>query len=195
MALAANTNQAGVVRASLASAAPLSGSGALLVVSFAGSDPVAWQIDQARINESQVPVVLASTLTAFDTDGDGLMDVDEVEVFHTDPARRDTDGDGMPDGAEVRAGTDPLDKGDVFSVVKADDVGGFPLVVWTAKSNRTYQVIKSFDLRSWTNAPSGVDANEQSLRTAVTNGTLNYLDSANATSGAGEAFYRVRLVE
>jgi len=40
-----------------------------------------------------------------------------------------------------------------------------------------------------------VAADQQSLRTAVTNGTLYYLDAANVASGRGEAFYRVRLVE
>ncbi|MEI8045129.1 MAG: dockerin type I domain-containing protein, partial [Verrucomicrobiota bacterium] len=195
MALAANTNQSGVVRASLASAAPLSGSGALLVVSFAGSDPVAWQIDQARINESQVSTVLDPTLAAFDTDGDGLMDVDEIEIFHTDIYRRDTDGDGMTDGAEVRAGTDPLQKADVFAVVRADTTSGFARVEWTAKANRTYQIMNSFDLQSWTNAPNGLPPDQQSLQTALTNGMLNYVDPANITSGAGKTYYRVRLVE
>jgi hypothetical protein len=79
--------------------------------------------------------------------------------------------------------------------VKADITGGLTHVVWTVKSNKTYQVLKSFDLRSWTNAPNGVDTNQQSLRTALTNGLLNYVDPATATYGAGEAFYRVRLVE
>jgi len=195
MALAANTNQAGVLRASLASAVPVSGNGALLVVSFVGSDSVAWQIDQVRINEGQVSAVLAPTLAAFDTDGDGLIDLDEDEVFHTDPLRADTDTDGMLDGAEVRAGTNPLNKDDVFAVVKADTTSGFARVEWTAKANKTYQVMNSFDLRSWTNAPNGLDPDQQSLQTAVTNGLLNYVDPASATSGAGKTYYRVRLVE
>ena len=36
-----------------------------------------------------------------DTDGDGLTDYDEINVYHTDPLKADTDGDGMPDGWEV----------------------------------------------------------------------------------------------
>jgi hypothetical protein len=195
MVMAANTNQAGLVRASLASATPLSDCGSLLIVSFVGSDPVEWYIDQASINENQVPTVLDVALTTFDTDGDGLIDEDEVELFHTDPARCDTDGDGMPDGAEVRAGTDPLNKGDVFAVTKADTTNGLVRLEWAAKSNKSYQVMKSFDLQSWTNAPDGVDTDQQSLRTSVTNGLLNYVDPASATSGAPQAFYRVRLVE
>lgn len=44
-----------------------------------------------------------------DTDGDGLTDTDETEVYGTDPANADTDGDGLSDGDEVFIdGTDPL---------------------------------------------------------------------------------------
>jgi len=44
-----------------------------------------------------------------DTDGDGLSDGDEINLFHTDPLLADTDGDGLRDGLEVRTGSDPLD--------------------------------------------------------------------------------------
>ncbi len=42
-----------------------------------------------------------------DTDGDGLSDISEVQVYGTDPGNPDTDGDGRNDGLEVLAGTDP----------------------------------------------------------------------------------------
>lgn len=43
-----------------------------------------------------------------DTDGDGLLDGNEVEIHGTDPTAYDTDGDGRRDGAEVQEdGTDP----------------------------------------------------------------------------------------
>ncbi len=54
----------------------------------------------------------------FDRDGDGLSNIDEEDVFGTDPDNPDTDGDGIKDGAEVLGGnpadplsnpTDPLD--------------------------------------------------------------------------------------
>jgi len=45
-----------------------------------------------------------------DPDGDGLVGIlDEFTAHGTDPYRADTDGDGVDDGAEVTAGTDPLD--------------------------------------------------------------------------------------
>lgn len=44
-----------------------------------------------------------------DTDGDGLMDGEEVRKYKTDPLNPDTDGDGLTDGDEVRKyTTDPL---------------------------------------------------------------------------------------
>ena len=46
---------------------------------------------------------------ATDTDGDGVADSDEVELYGTDPETWDTDGDGLSDGDELFAtGTDPL---------------------------------------------------------------------------------------
>ncbi|MCK4367273.1 MAG: ABC transporter substrate-binding protein [Thermoplasmata archaeon] len=44
-----------------------------------------------------------------DSDGDGLTDWDEENVYGTDPQNEDTDGDGISDGDEVAQGTDPLD--------------------------------------------------------------------------------------
>lgn len=42
-----------------------------------------------------------------DTDGDGISDLDETNVFHTSPYLTDTDSDGISDGDEVRLGSDP----------------------------------------------------------------------------------------
>jgi hypothetical protein len=62
--------------------------------------------------------VVAVTIEDTDSDGDGLSDIDETDVFGTDPNNPDTDGDGIPDGVEVFGGnpadpnsnpTDPLD--------------------------------------------------------------------------------------
>ena len=42
-----------------------------------------------------------------DTDGDGLSDWDELNVYHTSRYVADSDSDGIPDGVEVKNGTDP----------------------------------------------------------------------------------------
>jgi hypothetical protein len=49
--------------------------------------------------------------TSADTDNDGLLDKDEITIFHTDPLKADTDGDGHPDGLEVRNGYNPNGEG------------------------------------------------------------------------------------
>lgn len=36
-----------------------------------------------------------------DTDGDGLSDYEEINIYHTDPASKDTDGDGYTDKEEL----------------------------------------------------------------------------------------------
>ncbi|HEY7035905.1 MAG TPA: CAP domain-containing protein [Thermomicrobiales bacterium] len=48
-----------------------------------------------------------------DSDGDGLTDADEFNLFGTDPQAFDTDGDGIGDGDELFNGTDPLDPSSV----------------------------------------------------------------------------------
>lgn len=45
-----------------------------------------------------------------DTDGDGLLDKDEVFMYRTNPLISDTDGDGLSDGYEADRGTNPLQK-------------------------------------------------------------------------------------
>ncbi|OHA15458.1 MAG: hypothetical protein A3G52_00570 [Candidatus Taylorbacteria bacterium RIFCSPLOWO2_12_FULL_43_20] len=45
-----------------------------------------------------------------DTDGDGLLDWEEV-LWNTDPTNKDSDGDGTDDGAEIRANRNPAVKG------------------------------------------------------------------------------------
>ncbi len=47
-----------------------------------------------------------------DSDLDGLTDQGEIQIYHTDPGNPDSDGDGYLDGAEILAGTNPLDSSD-----------------------------------------------------------------------------------
>ena len=44
---------------------------------------------------------------ARDTDGDGLSDYDELQVFRTSPYLKDTDSDGFDDKQEAFSGNDP----------------------------------------------------------------------------------------
>jgi hypothetical protein len=51
-----------------------------------------------------------------DTDGDGLFDGEEVNIYHTDPLNPDTDGDTYKDGSEVKNGYDPLGPGKLINI-------------------------------------------------------------------------------
>lgn len=46
-------------------------------------------------------IIFGGTNINKDSDGDGLLDKDEIYVYKTDPYKADTDGDGLGDGDEV----------------------------------------------------------------------------------------------
>lgn len=59
--------------------------------------PAAFESDYQLANEDFI-----------DTDNDGLLDIEEYYLYHTDPKQADTDGDGYNDGREVVAGYNPI---------------------------------------------------------------------------------------
>ena len=64
--------------------------------------------DGVEVANGTDPLDPADDVPPLDTDGDGLLDDDEVNVYGTDPNNPDTDGDGLQDGDEVLVqGTDP----------------------------------------------------------------------------------------
>lgn len=50
-------------------------------------------------------------ISVLDSDGDGLTDYQEVEIWGTDPYNPDTDGDGYSDFDEIKSGYNPLGEG------------------------------------------------------------------------------------
>lgn len=92
-----------------------------------GADAVGGPADgdgTASGAEDRAATVVGTDAT--DSDGDGLADAVEREVYGTDPTESDTDGDGYPDGAEVACserlpGADPLSQ-DLY--VELDAVAG-----------------------------------------------------------------------
>ncbi|MFA6415978.1 MAG: CAP domain-containing protein [Candidatus Paceibacterota bacterium] len=59
-----------------------------------------------------------------DTDGDGVGDYQEINVFGTNPVKRDTDDDGMSDGDEIKSGRNPFGPGqlkDLFIPYEGND--------------------------------------------------------------------------
>jgi outer membrane protein OmpA-like peptidoglycan-associated protein len=63
--------------------------------------------DRSKPMQPEAPV----RVEPLDSDGDGLTDEDEINIYKTDPFNRDTDGDGLSDGDEVLIyKTDPLNR-------------------------------------------------------------------------------------
>ena len=87
-----------------------------------------------------------------DADHDGLNDLEEVNVYHTDPSKADTDGDGFNDYAEVYNGHDPL----VTTDFPAANLSVFTAIEleFATRAGSVYQIQASPDLATWTNFDS-----------------------------------------
>lgn len=68
--------------------------------------------DQDGLSDQQ-EMLLGTDPMNPDTDGDGLLDGEEVLIYGTSPVAVDSDGDGVPDGEEVALGSSPADPGSV----------------------------------------------------------------------------------
>jgi hypothetical protein len=64
--------------------------------------------NSVTMNSNRTVTVTFEPVGGSDTDGDGLSDSDEVNVYKTNPNAADTDGDGMLDRDEVTYGYYPL---------------------------------------------------------------------------------------
>ncbi len=187
-AVASNTNETGIIKVSLAGATPLAGSGPLIEVRFKGLGLAVLSVQEAHVNEALVSVSVASDLTAFDSDGDGLIDADETALFFTNPNLADTDGDRMQDGDEIRAGTRPFDRESVFRITHCIVVSenGCPLISWSSVPGMHYQLEAKDSLISpiWLPVGSVVQAIGE---------TFSVHDET--VSPSTPRFYRVRLVD
>ncbi len=57
-----------------------------------------------------------------DSDSDGLSDLDELNIYHTDPNHPDTDQDGFLDGSEIKYNFDPNVKAPGDKLIKHIEV-------------------------------------------------------------------------
>jgi outer membrane protein OmpA-like peptidoglycan-associated protein len=74
-----------------------------------GTDPHNRDTDGDGLSDGEEFNIYKTSPLNADTDGDGLTDEEEVMALATDPLKADTDGDGLTDGEEVKTyKTDPL---------------------------------------------------------------------------------------
>ena len=65
--------------------------------------------EPAAVDDPATDVTADAVAAESDTDGDGISDDYEINVYATDPGLWDTDGDGLSDGEELlTTGTDPF---------------------------------------------------------------------------------------
>ena len=82
----------------------------LSIVFISQSLKTPFQIDYngeefATTSERNAEEIQTQKMT--DTDGDGLNDYDELNVFRTSPYLADSDSDGFDDNQEIKSGNDP----------------------------------------------------------------------------------------
>ena len=75
---------------------------------FYGVDPLNPDSDGDGIQDGNEVQVYFTSPAFPDTDDDGLTDGQEVYTYFTDVLNFDTDGDSVPDGVEISQGTDPF---------------------------------------------------------------------------------------
>lgn len=78
-----------------------------------GTDPliansIPYDTDSDGLSDIDEVRIYYTDPQAVDSDSDELSDFEEVRIYHTNPTNEDTDGDGLRDGFEIKHGLDPL---------------------------------------------------------------------------------------
>ncbi len=123
-------------------------------------------------------VQFAGLYTFPDANGNGISDL--WEAAYGNPAGTDTDQDGMSNYAEFVAGTDPTNSASKLVLTIQSQPNRLLRLEWTTVPGRSYQVLSSTDLMSWTPLTSW---------TRAAGSTLSYLFSPPVPS----TMYRVQV--
>ena len=131
-------------------------------------------------------VAPGTNLMKADTDGDGVRDADEVNIYLTNPLRADTDGDGSPDGAELAAGTDPKNPASRLAVASmAFAPTGFSQQ-WPAQTSRRYRVLRS-------TTPDFLNSDVIGAALPGVSPVQSFLDPTVVPGSAPKMFYKVEI--
>jgi hypothetical protein len=100
-------------------------------------------------------ITFIGNYTFADANANGMSDAWETNYFgEVSPSRTpttDTDGDGATDSAEFMAGTDPTDPIDCFRLSPPlVEPNGNLRFAWTSSRGRSYRLLWSPDLQTWT---------------------------------------------
>lgn len=124
-----------------------------------------------------------------ETDGDGLLDGDEVNIYGTDPLNPDTDNDGVLDGDEILLGLNPNDSLDgetpVTQVISEEEMrvnrynDNFKISIDVDASNNVKRFLKQDVSRysgflSDNKAIVGIPVNIEYQAGTITSGTIKF---------------------
>ena len=148
-AIAVNDNIPGILRIGIASGQGIQGDNILFTVKESKISRDDLWVDSFVVNEGMYQTALDFSDGILDTDLDGLLDVNEEEIFLTSPTNADSDGDSMLDGDEVYVGTDPLSS-DSNLTISIGNEDGYYLLNWDSILGIGYTVETTSDLsKEW----------------------------------------------
>ena len=134
----------------------ITGDSLLATLRFSGDGNMMPTVSYAVINENQFSVGRKKDLTGFDTDEDGLLDVDEQEILGTNLHVKDSDGDGVTDFNEFRTYSDPLDKESFLRLQISYNDGVGSLIINSPKNSKIHvEYTESLDSGQWINQEIG----------------------------------------
>lgn len=138
-----------------------------------------------KTNEQQQTEELAALKTT-DSDGDGLMDYDEIYQYNTSRFLADTDSDGKSDSEEVKNGTNPLCPVgktciSVTTNTSSSNVNAEPLNVNSLTPDQLRELLRQYGMPE--NVLSQIDDSE-----LLENYQIIAAESANANNNTNDAF-------